>query len=396
MKKTLSLCILLTIGMNAFTQDVIVQRNGEEIQAIILEIKPDVVTYKVWSNQDGPLYTKNKNEIFMIKYTNGSKDVFEIKNGKEENVSLSTSPGSVYLGTWYHKNYDGENNKSILTITKAAMGNFLLEYKHHERIDALFYSADGSFKEIGYLDHGMIIVNSLIKVSLLNENTLMLYDSEFYRAPKKTRIVPSNNESLGMTQMNNDREFSSKEEEDAFYHGLKTTHSGHFFDRIKDEEYRTWGIRKGTLSVIKNLFYRASEMSLDSASFGHKKYYNLDQLSIKEGDSLIVHVGCNKFFPNHNSNKKWKGEELGFLLSIQIEDASGKEYLAKDYTEPLKLTEPNNLSSITDCIVNADIVIDPATVSVLPKSKDLYLNMFITSNLHKKFKWEGFLKFKVE
>lgn len=65
---------LCTIVANA--QDVIVFRNGEETEVKVEEITPNEVKYKKTSNPDGPSYIFNKDDIFMIKYKNGEKDVF--------------------------------------------------------------------------------------------------------------------------------------------------------------------------------------------------------------------------------------------------------------------------------------------------------------------------------
>jgi len=51
-------------------------KNGNEIQAVVQEVGVEVVKYKKYDNPDGPIYIKIKSEIFMIKYENGSKDVF--------------------------------------------------------------------------------------------------------------------------------------------------------------------------------------------------------------------------------------------------------------------------------------------------------------------------------
>lgn len=63
------------IGLNTSAQDVIVKRNGEELQCKILEVSKNEVKYKRWTNQDGPSFAEKKSDIFMIKYENGEKEV---------------------------------------------------------------------------------------------------------------------------------------------------------------------------------------------------------------------------------------------------------------------------------------------------------------------------------
>ena len=62
--------------MENSSQDIIFLKNGDEIQAVVSEIGTDDVKYKKIDNSNGPSYTLKKSEVFMIRYANGSKDVF--------------------------------------------------------------------------------------------------------------------------------------------------------------------------------------------------------------------------------------------------------------------------------------------------------------------------------
>ena len=75
MKKIFFLFLLL-VPKYFLAQDVIVMRSGEEIQAKILEVNETEVKYKKFDYQDGPTFIVSKSKIFMIKYGDGSKDVF--------------------------------------------------------------------------------------------------------------------------------------------------------------------------------------------------------------------------------------------------------------------------------------------------------------------------------
>ena len=70
------LFLLMTFGvLSVSAQDVIVRRDGDELQCKILEVSKNEVRYKRWTNQEGPAFTEKKSDIFMIKYENGEKDV---------------------------------------------------------------------------------------------------------------------------------------------------------------------------------------------------------------------------------------------------------------------------------------------------------------------------------
>jgi hypothetical protein len=75
--KTLIVLIALLGSANAvWSQDIIVLKNTDEIKALVQEIGLIDVKYKRYENPEGPSYTILKSEIFVIKYANGEKDVF--------------------------------------------------------------------------------------------------------------------------------------------------------------------------------------------------------------------------------------------------------------------------------------------------------------------------------
>lgn len=57
-------------------QDVLTKRNGDELQVKVQEINLNEIKYKRYDNLEGPLISISKAEVFMIKYENGTKEVF--------------------------------------------------------------------------------------------------------------------------------------------------------------------------------------------------------------------------------------------------------------------------------------------------------------------------------
>ncbi len=84
--------VLLLIGMMSASvcqaQDVLTKRNGDEVLVKVQEISPDAVKYKRFDNPDGPLISIAKHEVFMIRYENGTKEVF--------NQTLPQQPATRY------------------------------------------------------------------------------------------------------------------------------------------------------------------------------------------------------------------------------------------------------------------------------------------------------------
>lgn len=75
MKHLLFLCFTL-FSFVAYSQDLITTKKGEDIQAKVLEINTSQVKYKKTDNLEGPTYTILKSDVLMIRYANGSKDIF--------------------------------------------------------------------------------------------------------------------------------------------------------------------------------------------------------------------------------------------------------------------------------------------------------------------------------
>ncbi len=104
--------------------DIILLKDGEEISAKVLEVNEEAIKYKVYSNQDGPIYTKLKEDIFLIKYSNGDKEVFSIKStSKPKAKKILLSGASTFM---YESGQENENFHSSTSIALlASVGGFL-------------------------------------------------------------------------------------------------------------------------------------------------------------------------------------------------------------------------------------------------------------------------------
>lgn len=67
--------------------DIILKRDGSEIEAKVIEVGINEIKYKKCDNLAGPTYVLLKNDVFMINYPNGQKDIF-----KEKVVEASSLP----------------------------------------------------------------------------------------------------------------------------------------------------------------------------------------------------------------------------------------------------------------------------------------------------------------
>jgi hypothetical protein len=91
--KTLLLLLLVFLSSSSlFAQDYILNKKGEEVQAKVLEITLTEVKYKKFDNLEGPVITLARNDVMMIKYENGSKEVF----AAEKPAAPVASPVEMY------------------------------------------------------------------------------------------------------------------------------------------------------------------------------------------------------------------------------------------------------------------------------------------------------------
>jgi hypothetical protein len=69
--------ILILFVFTAFSQDVITQKNKLELKTKILEVGQTELKYKKFDNLEGPTFTIAKSEILMVRYANGTIDIFD-------------------------------------------------------------------------------------------------------------------------------------------------------------------------------------------------------------------------------------------------------------------------------------------------------------------------------
>ncbi len=102
-----------------FAQDVITLKTGEDVQAKILEVGHNDIRYKKYDFQEGPTYILLKSEIFMVKYENGDKDIFNQEKKTENITSLDTSSGSLFFqgqtdASLHYKGYKGAGTGTLI------------------------------------------------------------------------------------------------------------------------------------------------------------------------------------------------------------------------------------------------------------------------------------------
>ena len=75
----------------SYGQDVIVQQNGNEIEAKVLEIAEQTIKYKEYDFQEGPTRNISISDVFMIIYANGRREVFKTRETIKEELPTNTN-----------------------------------------------------------------------------------------------------------------------------------------------------------------------------------------------------------------------------------------------------------------------------------------------------------------
>ena len=95
----LSLLVLTFAVGTAQAQDLLTKQNGDELQVKVLEITPTEVRYRRSDNPDGPLISVRRSDVFMVRYANGTKEMFGAnQNAPQTPPSSSPPPGPVVPG----------------------------------------------------------------------------------------------------------------------------------------------------------------------------------------------------------------------------------------------------------------------------------------------------------
>jgi hypothetical protein len=95
MKKLILLSLLLLFSISLMAQDIIVTKDGERIEAKIVEEYEAVIKYALFSELDGALHLLLKTNIKTITYQNGRVENFDaVSNDAEKitQVGSSTNP----------------------------------------------------------------------------------------------------------------------------------------------------------------------------------------------------------------------------------------------------------------------------------------------------------------
>jgi hypothetical protein len=124
-QKLLLIATIFIISNLSYSQDMITKKTGEDISAKVLEVTSTEIKYKKTNNLDGPLFSILKSEVLIIRYKNGTKDVFndiakdtknEISVSEQNNENDMFSKGKTDAKSFYRGKKSGSGWTAATTI----------------------------------------------------------------------------------------------------------------------------------------------------------------------------------------------------------------------------------------------------------------------------------------
>ena len=118
MRRLFIILAAIVMAINVMAQrniayDIIYWSNNDTVQAKVLTIGENEVTYRSWAYLQGPVYTVNKSEILAIRYANGTYDIFDETyhaNTQINQQPKQTKESAFFLGGTGTIGYDGMFN----------------------------------------------------------------------------------------------------------------------------------------------------------------------------------------------------------------------------------------------------------------------------------------------
>jgi hypothetical protein len=93
----------------SYSQDIITTKSGEDIKAKVLEVNTTEIKFKKIDNIEGPTFSVLKSEILLVRYSNGTKDIFYEKSENQTQKNNLTVENNYIKQTEISKKSSGFN-----------------------------------------------------------------------------------------------------------------------------------------------------------------------------------------------------------------------------------------------------------------------------------------------
>ena len=145
--------------MLAYSQDVIITKNAEKIEAKIIEVSSAEIKYKKLSNLEGPTFVLLSSEVASVIYENGDVKVYE-NEILPKNIEQAMNVADKYIIRKGNKYYCGE---------KMLRGVYYKKYLYHNNCLQAYdlYEEGENLSKWGWGIFGVSFVYALSAVNFL-------------------------------------------------------------------------------------------------------------------------------------------------------------------------------------------------------------------------------------
>ena len=122
MKKILLISMLIAFGLNCFSQDYLILRDGTEESVVVLEVTPEVVKYRLYGSNSRAIYSTYKSDIRKIIYEDGEEVVFNTNRGQRSQEYSNTTNRDNTSNRQRSQEYSNTTNRDNISNRQRNQG----------------------------------------------------------------------------------------------------------------------------------------------------------------------------------------------------------------------------------------------------------------------------------
>lgn len=420
---------IILLANNLFAQDVIVLKSGDEIKSKVLEVSTDQIKYKKWENIDGPDYSSLKSDVFMIKYQNGTKEVFKSQESSKTSIVPASSNDEKKndafetLNKFFKNRFNNDKVFIMLVLDKSngvlknVNGQSVYEIDYKLKLEFISDAWVKSFYGRVYFDKNFTTYDKEPVINVFGtttSNSYLFNKGKIYTFSGTATMENTDNGYIlkdydikGVDYVGMDSKYNSQNSSQNYNNNQTgkaneenkslTTHKGHFYNKISALNYYERLIVNSDhkFSSKEKLCYRSiKDKIVTYALFGKMGINKDDEWVYKTGDTLSLKIDVDglDFLKVKFNGFKYNGEG-DFVLLTQIEDGEGNEYYSDSTDLIIKKSEKSVSSAF---VINVPIKISPDKLILTHPSRDLFLSFLLLGKQENNSIVEGFVKLKVE
>ena len=143
----ISICVAFAAVFSLHAQDIIITQDAQKIEAVITKVTSEDVSYKKWSNQDGPTFVLEKSLISSIIYKNGEVEIIQKTQQQQKSDSRPVGTQTSTSVTTQPINSNGDNRLIPLSDTSYRLASTGQTFNSVETVNYLKKNCVSAYNE---------------------------------------------------------------------------------------------------------------------------------------------------------------------------------------------------------------------------------------------------------